>query len=63
LTSKDSTGKNFGVELFAAANKPEGEITVTDYLFPKPGADKTPVAKERFTTKVSDLVCGLGYYK
>jgi signal transduction histidine kinase len=62
-TFKDSTGKNFGMELFAAANKPEGEITVTDYLFPKPGADKTPVQKESFTTKVSDLVCGVGYYK
>ena len=62
-TFKDSTSKNFGMELFAAASKPEGEITVTDYLFPKPGADKTPVQKESFTTKVSDLVCGVGYYK
>jgi hypothetical protein len=62
-TFKNSTGKNFGMELFAAANKPEGQITVTDYLFPKPGADKTPVQKKSFTTKVSDLVCGVGYYK
>jgi hypothetical protein len=62
-TVKDSTGKLFGVEQLAAAQKPEVEITVTDYLFPKPGADKTPVAKESFTTKVGDLVCGVGYYK
>jgi Single Cache domain 2 len=62
-TVKDSTGKLFGVEQLAAAQKPEGEITVTDYTFPKPGADKTPVTKESFTTKVGDLVCGVGYYK
>ena len=62
-TVKDSTGKLFGVEQLAAAQKTEGEITVTDYMFPKPGADKTPVTKESFTTKVGDLVCGVGYYK
>jgi hypothetical protein len=62
-TAQDATGKLFGVEQLAAAQKPQGEITVTDYLFPKPGADKTPVAKESFTTKVGDLVCGVGYYK
>jgi signal transduction histidine kinase len=63
LSLKDSNGKEFGREQYAAANKPEGELTVTDYLFPKPGTDKTPVQKESFTTKVSDLVCGVGYYK
>ena len=62
-TVKDSTGKLFGVEQLAAAQKPEGELTVTDYLFPKPGTDKTPATKESFTTKVGDLVCGVGYYK
>ena len=60
---KDSTGHEYGKALMASSNKPEGELTVTDYLFPKPGADKTPVQKESFTTKVSDLVCGVGYYK
>jgi hypothetical protein len=62
-TVKDSTGKLFGVDQLAAAQKPEGELTVTDYLFPKPGTDKTPATKESFTTKVGDLVCGVGYYK
>ena len=62
-TVKDSTGKLFGVEQLAAAQKPEGEITVTYYMFPKLGADNTPVTKESFTTKVGDLVCGVGYYK
>ncbi len=27
--------------------KPEGEITEVSYMFPRPGADKTPVAKVR----------------
>ena len=63
LNLKDSNAKEFGREQFAAAQKPEGELTVTDYMFPRPGTDKTPVQKESFTTKVSDLVCGVGYYK
>ena len=62
-TLKDSTGKSFGVEQFAAAQKPEGELTEVSYLFSKPGADPTPVAKVSFTTKIGDLVCGVGYYK
>src|SRR5271155_2736278 len=60
---KDSTGKAYGQELYAAAQKPDGQITEVTYLFPKPGADKTPVQKVSFVTKVGDLVCGVGYYK
>src|ERR1700674_2967951 len=44
-TLKDATGKPFGAELYAAFQKPEGEITEVNYVFPRPGADKTPVAK------------------
>jgi signal transduction histidine kinase len=62
-TLKDSTGKNFGMELFAAGKKPEGQITKVSYMFARPGSDATPVAKESFVTKVSDLICGVGYYK
>jgi len=62
-TLKDSTGKPFGLEQFAAAQKSEGEFTEVGYLFPKPGADPTPVTKVSFTTKASDLLCGVGYYK
>ena len=62
-TLKDSTGKAFGLEQFAAAQKPEGQITEVSYLFPRPGADTTPVPKVGFSTKVGDLVCGVGYYK
>jgi Single Cache domain 2 len=61
-TLKDSTGKPFGAELYAAIQKPEGEITEVSYMFPRPGADKTPVPKASFATKVGDLLCGVGYY-
>jgi hypothetical protein len=32
-------------------------------VWPRPGPDKTPVAKVSFVTKVGDLGCGVGYYK
>jgi hypothetical protein len=51
------------VEFYAAAQKPEGQITEISYMFPKPGSDKTPVAKESFITRVGELGCGVGYYK
>ena len=62
-TVKDSTGKPFGLETYAAAQKPEGQITEVSYMFPKPGADKTPVSKVTFVARVGDLGCGVGYYK
>jgi hypothetical protein len=62
-TSVDAAGKHYGSEIWAAYQKPEGEITEVDYLYPKPGADKTPVAKVSFVTRVGDLGCGVGYYK
>jgi hypothetical protein len=62
-TIKDSTGEAFGLEQYVATEKPEGQITEVSYMFPRPGADKTPVPKVSFVTKVGDLVCGVGYYK
>ena len=63
-TLKDSTGKPFGAEIVAAYQKPEGEITEVNYMFPRPGTDKTPVPKVSLVTRVSDdLGCGVGYYK
>jgi|SRR5271155_287073 len=59
----DSTGKAFGVELYLAAQKPDGEITQVSYMFVRPGADKTPVPKVSLVTRVSNLGCGVGYYK
>ena len=44
-TLKDSTGKPYGVELYAAYQKPKGEITEVSYMLPRPGANKTPVPK------------------
>ena len=60
---KDSTGRVFGQELYAGEQKPEGQLTEVDYMFPKPGADKTPVPKISLVTKAGDLGCGVGYYK
>jgi hypothetical protein len=60
---KDATGKVYGPELHAAAQKPESQITEVSYMFPRPGADKTPVPKVSFLTKVGDVGCGVGYYK
>jgi hypothetical protein len=62
-TLKDSTGKAFGLEQFAAAQKPEGQITEVSYMFPKPGTTAPAVAKTSFVTRVGDLICGVGYYK
>jgi hypothetical protein len=56
-TMKDSTGKDFGAEIYAAGQKPEGRITEVSYMFPK------PVPKVSFVTKVGDLTCGVDYYK
>jgi len=59
----DPTGKLFGEELYAAAQKPEGQITEVGYMFPRPGANQIPVAKVTFVTRAGDLGCGVGYYK
>jgi cache domain-containing protein len=60
---KDATGKVYGPDLYAAAQKPEGQITEVSYMFPRPGADKTPVQKVSFVTKAGDMGCGVGHYK
>jgi Single Cache domain 2 len=62
-TLKDPTGKAFGLELYAAYQKPEGQITEVSYMFVRPGPDKTLVPKVSFVTRVGDLGCGVGYYK
>ena len=63
-TLKDPTGKAYGEDIYAAAQKPEGQITeVSGYMFPKPGTTAPAVPKVSFVTKVGDLGCGVGYYK
>src|SRR5262245_277978 len=60
---KDSNGKPYGQEIFAAGQKPEGQVTeVNGYMFPRP-SDPKPILKNSFVTKVGDLYCGVGYYK
>jgi signal transduction histidine kinase len=60
-TLKDASGKAFGADIYNAAQQ-EGKINEVSYMFPKPGATD-PSAKVSFVTKVSDLGCGVGYYK
>ena len=60
-TLKDANGKAFGQEFYDAVQK--GQITEISYVFSKPDADKTPVPKITFMTRVGDLGCGVGYYK
>jgi len=61
---KDANGNSYGQALYAAAQKPEGEITeVASYMFPKPDTLSPTFEKVSFVTKVGDLGCGVGYYK
>ena len=54
----------FGAEMYAAIQKPEGQITEVSYMSAKPGADDTLLAKESFVARAdADLGCGVGYYK
>jgi hypothetical protein len=60
-TMKDAAGKPYGAELQKVAA--EGKVAEVSYMFPRPGADKTPVQKVAFVTKAGDQVCLVGYYK
>jgi hypothetical protein len=60
----DPTGNAYGLKFYAAAQKPEGQITAVSYEFQKAGGNNTnPVPKVSFVTRVGDLGCGVGYYK
>jgi len=58
---KDVTGKPYGAEFATVAA--EGKIAEVSYMFPRPGADRTPVQKVGLVTKVAGHVCIVGYYK
>ena len=61
---KDAKGNAYGEALYAAAQKPEGQITeVPSYMFPKPDTTAPTFEKVSFVTKVGELGCGVGYYK
>ncbi len=62
--AQNSTGNAFGAEIYAAIQKPEGQITEVSYMSPKPGPDDTLAAKVSFVARAdNDLGCGVGYYK
>jgi hypothetical protein len=57
---KDSTGKNFGRAIYAAGQKPEGQITKVSYMFARPGPDTTPVTKVELTRLGGHLMVSNG---
>jgi len=60
-TLKDKNGKALGEEMMKVAA--EGKVEEVSYMWPRPGADTTPVQKVSFVTKAGDQICGVGYYK
>ena len=63
-TLKDASGNAYGLAIYAAGQKPEGEITeLQSYMFPKPGTTAPTFPKVSFVTRVGELGCGVGYYK
>jgi len=58
---KDKNGKALGEEMMTVAK--EGKFDEVSYMWPRPGADTTPVQKVSYVTKAGDQVCGVGYYK
>ena len=58
---KDKNGKALGEEMMKVAA--EAKVEEVSYMWPRPGADATPVEKVSFVTKAADQVCGVGYYK
>jgi single cache domain-containing protein len=63
-TLKDANGNAYGLAIYAAGQKPEGQITeLQSYMFPKPGTTAPTFPKVSFVTKVGELGCGVGYYK
>jgi len=60
-TLKDKTGNVFGQDVYKAAI--EGKIAEISYRFQRPGTDPTLFEKVSFVTGVSNLGCGVGYFK
>jgi hypothetical protein len=62
--AQNSTGRAFGAEIYAAIQKPEGQITEVSYMLPRPGADDTPVPRVSLVARAdAEVGCGVGYYK
>jgi signal transduction histidine kinase len=56
----DANGKYYGKEMLSVAK--EGAFNTVEYAFPRPGETQA-VPKVSYITKVSDQICGVGYYK
>ena len=65
--AQNSTGRAFGVEVYAAMQKPEElEFTEVGYMMPKLRAPMIPTVAKASLIEAradSDLGCGVGYYK
>ena len=61
---ENSTGVAFGEEIYAAMEKPEGQISEVSYVSPTPGADDRLAKKVSLVARAdADVGCGVGYYK
>jgi hypothetical protein len=61
---QNSTGRAFGAEIYAAMQKPEGQISEVSYVSPTPDADDALVGKVSLVARADDdLGCGVGYYE
>ena len=49
---KDSKGSAYGEAIYAAAQKPEGQITEVSYMFPKPGTTAPTIARNASRTLI-----------
>lgn len=58
---RDIAGNPYGAEFVKVAE--QGKIAEVNYLFPRPGPDRTPVPKVALVTKIGDYICAVGYYK
>jgi hypothetical protein len=62
--AQNSTGNAFGAKIYAAIQKPEGQITEVSYEAVKPGTADTLAQKVTLVTRADSAIgCGVGYYK
>jgi hypothetical protein len=61
---QNSSGDAFGEKIYAAMQKPEGQISEVSYVSPTPDADDKLAGKVTLVARADDdLGCGVGYYK
>jgi hypothetical protein len=52
------------MDIYAAGQKPEGQMTEVSYIFPKPGTTAPAFSMVSFVTRVNnEIACGVRYYK